>query len=653
MNIKITNILTSTTMKKITFTFLTLFLLLEVFGQRAFIFDQVNQVPDRMNQPPWEISGSKIAESFETWPPAGWTFLSPDGGKGWARTSIADTPLYNAGDYAAFAFYGSGGATYNDQWMISPAVTISSGDMLSFWMSVLESTHYKDKVEVRISTSGKNTTDFTTVVEAINIPAASDVPWTRHTYDLSTYAGKTIYIALRETVADNLHEGAVVFVDLFQVGTLSQTDLALTTTTIPSCLGPGNTDIAGNILNLGTKTITSATINYQVDQGTTQSSALSGLSLLPGSEMIITSSVKYSAVSGNHTIKIWISDVNGLATDDVFENNSLSKSLLVGSQTTTNIPIFEEFTSSTCGPCASFNTILLNPFIDLHLNEISLVKYQMSWPTPGDPYYTAEGGTRRSFYGINAVPTLMIGGIKATKNSTYINQALSKEKSKPAFFTLKMEHEISIPAKEFKVKVLVTPYVTSNDFTMHIAVVEKETVNNVKTNGEKSFHFVMMKMIPDANGTNLSCVENIPMTFNYTANLNGTHIEEFTDLAAVAFIQNNLNKEIYQSSAGLLVGSNERTLSDQLETAVYPNPFNNEVTIQLNSPESTGLSIEVLALDGRKVKQLINEVYITKGMHSFSWNGKNNREQQVTPGVYLLRIRTDKSELNRKIILSQ
>jgi len=34
----------------------------------------------------------------------------------------------------------------------------------------------------------------------------------------------------------------------------------------------------------------------------------------------------------------------------------------------------------------------------------------MNWPGAGDPYYTAEGGVRRDFYGVNAVPDLYCNG---------------------------------------------------------------------------------------------------------------------------------------------------------------------------------------------------------------------------------------------------
>ncbi len=49
--------------------------------------------------------------------------------------------------------------------------------------------------------------------------------------------------------------------------------------------------------------------------------------------------------------------------------------------------LFEEWTSSTCGPCAANNPVL-NAFIEAHADTITAVKYHVGWPSPGnDPMY--------------------------------------------------------------------------------------------------------------------------------------------------------------------------------------------------------------------------------------------------------------------------
>ena len=43
-------------------------------------------------------------------------------------------------------------------------------------------------------------------------------------------------------------------------------------------------------------------------------------------------------------------------------------------------------------------------------DQYSMLKYQMSWPGSCDPYYTLEGGDRRNYYNVNAVPDVILDG---------------------------------------------------------------------------------------------------------------------------------------------------------------------------------------------------------------------------------------------------
>jgi energy-coupling factor transporter transmembrane protein EcfT len=76
---------------------------------------------------------STLNESFEgaSFPPAGWTKLSPDGGTGWTSITNGTTPLpgwnggvatvpTGGGTKTSYATWNTGGATANDQWLITP-----------------------------------------------------------------------------------------------------------------------------------------------------------------------------------------------------------------------------------------------------------------------------------------------------------------------------------------------------------------------------------------------------------------------------------------------------------------------------------------------------------------------------------------------------
>ena len=70
---------------------------------------------------------------------------------------------------------------------------------------------------------------------------------------------------------------------------------------------------------------------------------------------------------------------------------------------------------------------------------------------------------------------------------------------------------LNVAGQKVDMNIDVTPLVTtSKTLSLQVAIYEKSTTQNVKSNGETVFYKVMKKMVPDANGTNLSgLTENV------------------------------------------------------------------------------------------------------------------------------------------------
>src|SRR5437867_4543858 len=68
--------------------------------------------------------------------------------------------------------------------------------------------------------------------------------------------------------------------------------------------------------------------------------------------------------------------------------------------------LFENFTSATCGPCAS-NNPALRQWISDNWANLTCVSYHVGWPAPGtDPMYLynqTQSYDRRYYYNVNAV----------------------------------------------------------------------------------------------------------------------------------------------------------------------------------------------------------------------------------------------------------
>ncbi|OGU77027.1 MAG: hypothetical protein A2V93_12195 [Ignavibacteria bacterium RBG_16_34_14] len=224
---------------------ISLFLLTVSYSQEA---KDWGKKPTSFNNPPSvytpDDNRGYFQESFEdvTFPPAGWTKANPDGGTGWTRLTVGTTPLpgwtggvvytpSGGGNAAAYVTWNTGGATSNDQYLITPQITnVQPGDSLSFWILLHGySNAYADNVDIRISTTGTAPADFSTVVALLTWPAGTtDTTWTYHAYEFTNFvsAGSNIYVAFREHVADNLADGAAIFLDLVSANMFIPVELA-------------------------------------------------------------------------------------------------------------------------------------------------------------------------------------------------------------------------------------------------------------------------------------------------------------------------------------------------------------------------------------------------------------------------------------------
>ncbi len=85
----------------------------------------------------------------------------------------------------------------------------------------------------------------------------------------------------------------------------------------------------------------------------------------------------------------------------------------------------------------------------------------------------------------------------------------------------------------------------------------------------------------------------------------------------------------------------------------YPNPFHSPsnrgsgTTISFDLPKSGDVDLTIYNIKGQKVKTLTNEKY-PKGKHSLIWNGKNDKNQDVSSGVYFYKLNVDGKDVNVK-----
>jgi hypothetical protein len=377
---------------------------------------------------------------------------------------------------------------------------------------------------------------------------------------------------------------------LFRLLNLDGCMVALST---PSCIRD-SVEVKGSVKNMGLTDINSLEIHWQVDKGDVHSTLFEGLNKPTFYQYNFTCDGMFAYPAGSYNLKLWIKSVNGIA-DDFAGNDTLEKTISVASHTVARKPCFEEFTSSTCAPCAYFNASFI-PWCNEHEESITLVKYQMNWPSPGDPYYTPEAGERRIYCGVSWVPWLTVNGGYVNNNIIDVQMAYEAAIQQPGMLKLVSSH--SFDGTEITIHSTALPFARFNNLSMHMIVIEKVTTGNVGTNGETEFHHVMMKMIPDAGGTLLNLDDRIPHTATCTLDLAGTFIEEMTDLMVVVLAQDFASREVYQSVYSVENGEfgTEARLSSLLVDGTPVSGFDPDVfTYNVALPEGTVIVPDVTA----------------------------------------------------------
>jgi len=335
------------------------------------------------------------------------------------------------------------------------------------------------------------------------------------------------------------------YIDDVIMFTPSQFDCKMANILTPGVI-TGPVPVVGSVLNLGNTVINEVNVTWVSYSGIERDSTFTDLNLglLESAELDFDG--MWVSPVGQHDLTMWINSVNG-TTDLDTSNDTLTKSIEYQSVVLNSKPLFEEFTSSTCSPCASFNSSFV-PWCNTHEDEITLVKYQMNWPGSGDPYYTAEGGVRRGYYGVNAVPELYCNGAKISTSTSAATTALNNALQQTS--TLAIASSFTMNGSVISITTNILPFASASNLRVYNVVMEKLTTQNATTNGETQFEHVMMKMMPDANGATVSFTNGVPSQFTYTYDMANTNVEEYDDLLVSVIVQDPSTKQVYQTAYG-------------------------------------------------------------------------------------------------------
>lgn len=157
---------------------------------------------------------SFLSEDFENGLPATWLAVDVDeDGYTWEESANPasyfdpDVDLSGSGHGGSNGFVLSGSfsnvlmeALTPDNWLITPAVNLTSNADLTFWICAQDADYAAEHYGVYISTTGTDPANFTLLYEEdldANGGQRVQGAWKQKTVDLSSYTGQTVYIAFR------------------------------------------------------------------------------------------------------------------------------------------------------------------------------------------------------------------------------------------------------------------------------------------------------------------------------------------------------------------------------------------------------------------------------------------------------------------------
>ncbi len=607
----------------------------------------------------YQANSQVWSENFNSGIPSSWVKINVDGltPNSAFNAAIVSGLTANAwmawqratGDSAALTTSWFTSAAVADRWLITPSFQVTNTNMVLSWEDFTADPSFPDNMEVLVSaTAGTTTSAFTTSL--YNASGATG-DYERHGINLGAYNGQTIRIAFRNHSNDKY----LLFMDNANTAVLPAVDGAVDSVDFPKLASAG-TAVKALVENTGATTLTSVDLNYTIDAGSPVSQTFS-VNLAPYAKTWVTFTTTVSASSGPHTVTVNLTKSNG-STDPITTNNTKSTSFTIATSSTTRTGIIEEFSSSTCAPCASFNATF-DPLIISATNNansgssrFSVIKYQMNWPSPGnDVSYNPDGLTRRNYYAVSGIPDHFTNGAQGGAGD---QAEIDASKTTPAYMT--MTGSYVVKGDSLIATVIINPTFTLNNagFKLHVATVEDHYQNPGNTTGQLEYYHVMRKMLPDGNGTTINTfVAGTQQTFTFRYKYTVGTVTQNSFLfwnhpmagSMVAFVQDNSNGDIIQAltvraswpAAVANVTSGIGNLS------IYPNPANEHTSVAFSLEKTSEVSVSIVDNLGREVYNLPTQ-QINAGNVILPINTTN-----LASGLYNLTIRTENGMVTERL----
>lgn len=306
--------------------------------------------------------------------------------------------------------------------------------------------------------------------------------------------------------------------------------------------------------------------------------------------------------------------------------------------------LLEHFTN-TSSLMGRQTTGIISDLAETRKTDIINIQYHTNFPG-NDIFYNDNPGdasARLIFYGLSKVPyTLIDGGTKydfaRLIDYNFIPALDSNDLSRRSLIDPVFDITLNPPTVNNNILTVggqIKAYkdITLTNATLYIAVTQKVSKQSTGTVGDTIFYNIFRKFIPDAGGINLSktWVKNTPYTITdrqWAVN----NIPTNSKIEVIAFIQNNLTKEIYQAVSDTLsitVGVDKIDAMKGEGFYLYPNPSVNRLTVEFENELKGDTYITIYDFTG---------VVIRTFKAGYGQKEYVIENTGLKPGIYLVRV---------------
>ena len=210
--------------------------------------------------------------------------------------------------------------------------------------------------------------------------------------------------------------------------------------------------------------------------------------------------------------------------------------------------LFEEFTNTSCDPCAEFSPSF-DEVLYRRMGDVVAITYHYNFPSPQDPFYLVSADdvmARANYYDVTGVPSLRVNGEHAGAwgYEEYLDAYIDYSGATEAGADI--DTEATITDGKLTANVTLSNLKSqSSNLKLFVAVVEERVEwEKPAANGERSWNYVLRKLLPSSDGQAVEATPSkvTPYEYEFT-----WQVENFTDpqeLGLVTFVQDMTTGEV-------------------------------------------------------------------------------------------------------------